>query len=207
MTTNTATRSPQKRSGYDRADLDFYIEPEWTVELLLDRERFDGVTWDPACGSGTIPAAFEARGLRCHASDIVDRGWPGTVEHDFLSDGWVDPDRLPVEVDNIVTNPPYGRGVTARRFVNVAREIARCKVAAFVRADFLFSQGRRQLLSEAARVYVLSKRPSCPPGDPYLRGEIEAKGGQHDYCWVVWDRDHTGKPQLDFVMPQEGGGL
>ncbi len=207
MTTDAATRSPQKRSGYDRADLDFYIEPEFVVDLLLDHEAFDGLTWDPACGSGTIPATLEARGLRTQASDLVDRGWPGTVIHDFLGDGWVDPDRLAVEVDNIVTNPPYGRGVTARRFVETARQIARRKVAVFVRADFLFSQGRRQLLSEAARVWVLSKRPSCPPGDPYLRGEIQAKGGSHDYCWVVWDAAHTGRPQIDFVMPQEGGGL
>lgn len=197
------TQSPQKRSGYDRADLDFYIEPQWTVELLLDREPFDGLTWDPACGSGTIPAAFEARGLDVRASDLVDRGWPETVLHDFLGNGWVDPDQLPVVVDNIVTNPPYGRGVTARRFVETARQIAQRKVAVFVRGDFLFSQGRRHLLSDAARVYVLSKRPSCPPGDAYLRGEIEAKGGQHDYCWVLWDAEHTGATEVCWVMPEE----
>ena len=61
------------RSAYARADLEWYQEPPWVSERLLDAERFDGGAHDPACGVGTIPDVLASRGLPFSGADIVDR--------------------------------------------------------------------------------------------------------------------------------------
>jgi len=178
-----------KRSGYERDGLDWYVEPRWCVDLLLDHEPFDGLTWDPACGGGVIPEALWERNLQVECSDVVDRGCVGHFDHDFLA---VVPPFVP---DNILTNPPYRH---ATEFILRARCIARRKVAVITRLDFLASQRRKPLFDGAARVWVLSKRPSMPPGG----FEGPAKGGQHDYCWVVWDRAHRGPCRIGWLAPE-----
>ena len=68
-------RGYPRRSGYARVDRDFYVEPRWVVELLLDVETFEGAVYDPACGSGTIPSVCLQRGIPATGSDIVHRGF------------------------------------------------------------------------------------------------------------------------------------
>lgn len=43
------------------------------------------------------------------------------------------------------------------------------------------------------RIYILTPRPSCPPGEYLLNGG-KAGGGTADWCWLVWDLQspHTG---------------
>lgn len=163
-----------------RDEDDWYVEPEWCVEALLDAERFEGPIWDPACGSGTIPRVCHRRGYEVYGSDIVDRGCPGWWKQDFVRDplGRV----LPY---SIVTNPPYK---LAETFVRRALNACTGKVAMLVQAKFLFSQQRHKLFTQQppSTVYILSRRPSMPPGRAYLAGEVEAKGGKVDYCWLVW---------------------
>ncbi len=108
-----------------RHDMDFYVEPRWVVDALLDAEEIPGPAWDPACGSGTIPRALRERGVSCRASDAADRG-AGDV-HDFLG----------------LAAPPFAR-------------------------------------------------PSMPPGDKLLAGEVKAAGGKMDYCWMIWCIGHKG---------------
>lgn len=174
---------------YERADGDFYCEPAWTVELLADAEPFVGEIWDPCCGSGTIPAVFEARGYRTFASDIADRGAPAASIGDFLA--------YHRQADNIVTNPPFS---LAERFITHALKLARLKVPVLVPLSFLAGQRRHALFAanRLARVYVLSKRPSMPPGG---RG-IEARGGKTDYCWIVFDHGHRGPAQIEWLRPR-----
>jgi hypothetical protein len=61
------------RSAYARTADDWYVEPPWVSERLLDAERFDGGAHDPACGVGTIPGVLQSRGLPASGADIVDR--------------------------------------------------------------------------------------------------------------------------------------
>jgi hypothetical protein len=49
---------------YKPDDDDFFVEPEWTVDLLLDAEQFDGILLDPACGIGTIVHSCWDYGIR-----------------------------------------------------------------------------------------------------------------------------------------------
>lgn len=169
-----------------RDGLDFYIEPRWTVDALLDVEPFIGQIWDPACGSGTILMACANRyGIdRVTGSDIADRGVGGV--QDFL-----DPQYQFVNVENIICNPPYG---VAEAFVRRSLGIASRKVAMLVQSKFPYSQTRHALFSSypPARIYFLSDRPSMPPGDLLLAGKIKPEGGKLDFLWMVWE---AGRPE------------
>jgi len=170
----------QEPGAFPRHVDDFYIEPAWSVELLLDAEPFVGVVWDPACGSGTIVKTCSARGIDAVGSDIVDRGFGGV--QDFL-----DPAAEFVNVHNIVSNPPYR---DAADFIARALAVARRKVAMLVQSKFPYSQRRHALFTEhpPSTLYFLSTRPSMPPGDKLLAGTLKAEGGKLDYLWMVWDR-------------------
>jgi hypothetical protein len=172
---------------YRRQREDFYTEPAWTVELLLDAEDFSGFVWDPACGAGTIPQACERRGLRAGGTDIAKR--PYGSRHDFLGD------RTPPwdAVANIVCNPPYR---LAEAFIGRALSIADSKVAMLVQAKFPYSQRRHALFTARppTRLYFLSTRPSMPPGDQLLAGTVRPAGGKLDYLWMVWDAARRGGP-------------
>lgn len=178
--------APQPRQAQD-----WYVEPAWCVDALIQAERFEGAIWDPACGCGTIPQRFRAAGYLAAGTDIADRGFGGV--HDFLSG------EAKVDAQNIVCNPPYK---LAPEFIRQALALADRKVAMIVQQQFPYSQGRHALFTQTplARLYFLSQRPSMPPGDKLLAGEIEAKGGSVDYLWMVWDKAHTGAPTAHWLL-------
>lgn len=169
-----------------RHDLDWYVEPAWTVETLLGAGIIGrgAEAWDPACGSGTIPRTLDAAGIRCFATDVAERGWGGV--HDFLG---MEPPPLS-HVEWIVTNPPYG---VAQEFVERGLTLAD-SVAVLVQSKFPYSQRRHRLFTQhpPSHLLFLSDRPSMPPGDKLAAGTVEAKGGKTDYLWMVWDRAHEG---------------
>jgi hypothetical protein len=174
-----------RASGYARAANDFYTEPSWIVQALLGVEEFPGVTHDPACGIGTIPKAFHAKGLECGGSDIVDRGF-GAVEDFFITSG---------RVDNIVSNPPFSE---TERFVERALTIAQHKVAILARLAFLEGVKRRDGFfrrTPLARVWVSSRRVSMPPGGT----DIPAKGGSIPFAWFVFRHGFNGEPTIGWV--------
>lgn len=192
----------RKAPQYDRAADDWYIEPGWCVDLLLSAERFEGRTIDPACGIGTIPKAFGRAGLDCSGCDLRDRGY-GISGVDFLTsdfDGW-----MTGPWDNIVTNPPYGKGKVAVAFIEKARRIASNKVAVVVNEKFLYSDRRHALFTGGGlyRVYFLSSRPSMPPGHMLQAGQIEAKGGAVNYAWLVFLRGYAGVPTCHWLKRPE----
>lgn len=178
---------------HQRHSLDFYTEPEWTVDLLLDAESFEGEVWDPACGSGTIPRRCVARGIEATGSDIANRGF-GEVA-DFLDPALEGARGYDL---NVVTNPPYG---LAEAFIRRGLAIASRKVAVLVQSKFPYSQRRHALftLFPPRRIYFLSTRPSMPPGDKLLAGTVEAKGGKLDYCWIVWEAGWLGTTEAHWL--------
>lgn len=170
---------------YDRPADDWYVDPVWCTELLLKHERFVGEIYDPCAGGGNIVTACRAAGLPTKASDIAPKS-DGIVALDFLS--------YSERYQNIIFNPPYK---DAERFIRHALSLATSKVAALVQQQFPFSQARHRLFTETpvARLYLLSTRPSMPPGRLLQSGEIKAAGGKTDYLWIIWDHDHKGPPQ------------
>lgn len=170
---------------HKRHSLDFYTEPAFTVELLLDAEDIPGPVLDPACGSGTIVKVCQTRGIEAHGSDIAERPF-GQSGVDFLLMDSL-PDLGGRAIASIVCNPPY---VLAEQFARRALGLATAKVALLLQSKFPYSQRRYNFFAEhpPSRIYFLSTRPSMPPGDDLIAGTVEAKGGKLDYCWLTWDQ-------------------
>jgi hypothetical protein len=163
----------------------------WAVDALLDAEPFRGSVFDPFCGGGTIPAHCRARGMRANGSDI--QSISGCAGGDFF----VSTRRH----DDIISNPPH---VLAARASRHALKVARCKVAFFLRFNFLESQCRDTFFRDVplSRALVMARRVSCPgiqAGERDRWGcliQSEEQGGKSVYAWCVFDHCHTGEPRL-----------
>jgi hypothetical protein len=93
------------------------------------------------------------------------------------------------EAFSIITNPPFFRAKGTEQAIRRALDIAKHKVCIFTDVRFLNGGTRAKgLFSEAppSRIWYLSPRPSCPPGE-FLKAGNKAGGGTADYCWMVWD--------------------
>lgn len=171
---------------WERDDLDWYVEPKRATEQLLTVERFVGRIHDPSCGQGNIVTTLITHGYHASGSDLVDRtggaGWfRGGA--DFLSDG-------AMYAENIVMNPPFFRAKGAEAFIRKAIQVATAKIAAFVDIRFLAGDGRANgLFAEHPpnRVWIVTPRVSCPPGQ-YLLDGGKAGNGSSDWCWLIWDK-------------------
>lgn len=189
------TRAPKaKHSGRDREALDWYREPRWAVEALFGTLPILGPVLDPAAGGGTIPDVARSRGIEAWGTDLAHRDVPGVIGgHDFLNQ------RTCLQPVDIVSNPPYKHAVA---WLHRSLEVASHRVCLLVRNDFLSSQDRYGLFkgTPVEGVLILSRRPSMPPGpaDP-----DEAKGGQHDFCWIVWNKTlpEAHRPWIDWLDP------
>jgi hypothetical protein len=179
-------------SDYERIPNEWYVEPRWCVEQLLDAEDFTGEVLDPCCGGGNIVAACLARGIPASGSDIVDRGF-GEVRNLFT---------ITESVDNIISNPPYGnpKGI-AEKCARHMLTLARRKVVLILRMPFWESRKRNSFFREfpPVRWYPCSDRPSMPNGKPVNERDrfgalIQPKssGGTMPYGWFVWERGYCG---------------
>lgn len=183
----TAAARPLKRDHvFDRAEHDWYQEPSWVTTALLSVERFVGPCLDPACGGGNIVEALMASGIHARGTDIITRTGADWFlgEADFLS-AYVAKDAFP----NIVCNPPYKGGKGSEAFIRKALSLASGKVAMFVDIRFLAGATRANgLFAEhpPTRIWIVTPRPSCPPGAWLAQGN-KAGGGTADYCWIVYD--------------------
>ena len=191
------------KSDYERAEEDWYVEPSWCVEALADYTDIRGTIWDPACGSGTIPKVFAARGHEVLASDVVDRGFLGTEVYDFLSKE-NDPWWWRSDARTIVTNPPFDQ---SEAFVRKALSNPGVgQVCIIQQTRFLNSKGRYTLFTEypPTDVMILSRRPSMPPGnklEEMIANGTAFKGGAIDYVWIIWRRGYRGDTRLQWLNP------
>lgn len=179
---------PKKAHVWKRDRLDWYVEPIEATRALLDRERFIGGIWDPACGQGNIVKACVERGYTAWGSDLVERGLVPTTIRDFLND-WPAADTEALAA-NIICNPPFFKAKGAEAFVRRALELVHGKVCMFLDIRFLAGHKRATglfLEHPPHRVWIVTPRVSCPPGD-YLAAGNKAGGGSADWCWFVWDQ-------------------
>jgi hypothetical protein len=183
-----------QRAFYVRDPLDFYIEDRACVDSLLAAETFPLPILDPCCGSGNIVRACQVRGWQAVGSDIAHRGF-GIGGVNFLTDSMVIP------AQSIICNPPYK---VATDFAYRAFQFGLAKLALLVQLKFLASQGRYRLFDgfPPRAIHILSRRPSMPPGEKYLAGEVEAENGKMDFCWIVWERNHVGPTIASWCPPE-----
>lgn len=170
---------------------DFFPTPAWATHALIAHENFQGSIWEPACGDGAMSEVLKLTGKHVISSDLYDRGY-GTPGFDFLK-GQCSPPAA-----NVVTNPPFR---LAEEFVRQAlKTISRTGKAAFLlRLAFLEGAGRAKGLFKehpVSRIWVFSERITFYPPDTPVAG-----GGTMAYAWFVWDRTHTGPPEIHWLQP------
>jgi hypothetical protein len=176
---------------WNQNEFHWYVEGSECTRALLRAEKFAGVIYDPCCGQGNIIKACWASGVSAYGSDIEKRTTESWFmgEHDFLGDSPFDDQCLSDPGMSIIMNPPFYRAVGTEAFIRKALTVAKHKVACFVDMKFLSGSARAKgVYAEhpPSRVWLLSPRPSCPPGEYLLAGN-KAGGGTTDYCWLVWD--------------------
>lgn len=190
----------KKAHVWERDGLDWYQEPPSATAQLLSAETFSGQILDPSAGAGNIVTTLRAAGLSAWGTDVAMRVPPGTDWHLGLHDFLDDAKPWPAWA-NIVMNPPFYRAKGAEAFVRKALKVAEKKVCAFLDVKFLAGDGRANgLFSEhpPARVWIITPRPSCPPGEYLLAGN-KAGGGTADWCWIVWDKQASGPTALGWL--------
>jgi hypothetical protein len=170
----------------------FYVEPHWVDERLFAVESFVGTVVDRACGLGRIPEAARRAGYRTTATDIVDRGYKHfDGELDFL--------RSDRHIENLVSNPPFH---FCNEFTHHALKLAAKKVALIWLTRRLNAAHWLQS-TPLARVYLLTPRPSMPPGHIILAGE-KPGGGIQDFAWLVFEHGHVGPPVMRWLHRDPG---
>jgi hypothetical protein len=163
-----------------------YVEPFWVSERLFQEEQFAGGIYDPACGFGRIIDSAVKAGHIAHGADIVDRRGRGDVQ-DFLQNHISSP-------NNIVSNPPFDN---FEAFTRHALNRASHKVALIMPTARLNAARWLEQLP-LRRVWLLTPRPSMPPGHVITTGG-KVGGGKSDYCWLVFEHGYRGKPELQWM--------
>lgn len=184
--------TPVNAHSWEREAHEHYVEPFWCSERLFQEERFDGPVWDPCCGFGRIPDSAIKAGLHAIGSDIVDRGWRDLCgKFDFLTHGR----QIDTRGFDIVCNPPFSIAASfARHALNMdgARKVAMIFPTARLNAAHWLRE------TPLARVWLMTPRPSMPPGHTITRGE-KPGGGKVDFCWLVWTRGNLGPPEMRWL--------
>lgn len=185
---------------FARADRDHYVEPDWVSGRLFAVAQFDGPILDPCCGWGRIiEAAITAGYTGSFGSDVFDRrhGKP-TWQYRTLDilglhrereyDWWR---RAPT----IVTNPPFDE---MENIAGRCLALASSAVAMICPVRRLPAAWRWIERTPLARVWLLTPRPSMPPGSHIAAGG-PVGGGTVDYCWLVWRKDHVGPAEIKWL--------
>lgn len=186
---DVAAAAPVKAHSWEREKHEHYVEPHWCSERLFAVEQFEGAIWDPCCGFGRIPEAARRAGHEAVGTDVVDRGWHGFGGRlDFIGSG-------NAYAPNIVANPPFNIvGRFARRAIDLP---------GVVKVAMIFPTARLNAAhwihdTPLARVWLMTPRPSMPPGHTIAAGE-KPGGGKMDFCWLVWERGHVGTPVMQWL--------
>ena len=157
----------------ERENNDYYATEPKAAHLLMEVEQFSPMIWECACGEGHLAKEFEKAGYHVYATDLIDRGYG--YQQDFLKC-----EAPPVAGFDIITNPPYSK---AQEFVEHALDISSdgCKVAMFLKIQFLEGKARRDLFEKypPKTVYVSSSRLRCA-----MNGDFEKYAKSTAICYA-----------------------
>jgi hypothetical protein len=160
-----------------------YPTPPEPVEKFIEAEKpylwrhfqvRGARVWEPACGFGAMCEVFRTFGIISVASDLVDRGYPGTLQCDFLADS------LPAVACGlpIITNPPFKH---AEAFLRRAFATGAPYVAMLLKSNYFHTQSR------AAGLWA----EHTPDREYPVGWRVDFTGGgsnHFDVSWWVWDR-------------------
>lgn len=180
-----AMTSKQRHRKSDRGH-DLYETPPEAVRALLACERLPHTLWEASCGRGAIVRVLRGAGHDVLATDLVDYGSP---DQDFTGFDFLTATRLPLGVDAIIQNPPFGQ---ANMFVRKSLELC-SRVYMLLRIQYLESIGRKDILDQLERVHVFSNRLPMLHRDGW---EGPKASSTQCFAWFVFDRYHQGATQL-----------
>lgn len=176
----------------EREENDFYATDPKAMKDLLEREPISAMVWEPAVGKGHLADVLKASGRTVRCSDLVDRGYPGTEQLDFLSQNgcWE---------GDIITNPPYK---FADEFVLKALDSVRegSRICMFLKLTYLEGQARYDAVYRRyppKTVYVYVKRIQCAKN-----GEFKGTSAVC-YAWFVWQKGFVGDPTIKWIAPED----
>lgn len=179
----------QGREKRSRSSLNFFPTPPWAtralVEIVLPAigvSLRDRIVWEPACGAGHMARVLEEYAEQVIASDVHDYGIGARVGS-FIGEG-IDVVRLDpwIELDAIITNPPYKIGV---EFIERAIADGVPLVAMLLRTNFLDGLGKYRrvfkphppaIVAQFAERVPMHEERWDPDGDTMT-----------PYAWFVWN--------------------
>lgn len=174
--------------AWEREINEHYVEPHWCSERLFWEESFQGEILDPCCGFGRIVESAKKAGLHASGSDIVDRGYRDLLHTaDFLG-------RFP-PYENIVCNPPFN---AVDKFALHALANASVRKVAMIFPTARLNAAHWLKETPLARVWLMTPRPSMPPGHTIAAGQKPGEG-KMDFCWLVWERGFIGETSIKWL--------
>jgi hypothetical protein len=178
----TDAAQPIKAHKFVRESNEHYVEPFWCSERLFEEEKFEVGIWDPCCGFGRIPDSAVKAGLIGIGTDIVDRGYRGLSGlYSFMnSDVALAP--------NIVGNPPFN---IAGQFIRHAIGMPGIHKVAMIFPTARLNAAHWLRYTPLARVWLMTPRPSMPPGYTITAGQ-KPGSGKTDFCWLVFTKGRIG---------------
>lgn len=188
-----ATLGATNHSNGIREENDFYATEPKAVKLLCEKEIFNSSILEPCAGLGHISEVLKEYGYNVLSYDLIDRGY-GIGNFDFLIDE-LELYKKDIPFD-IVTNPPYS---LAEQFVRRAIQVIpnNCKVAMFLKLQFLEGKSRRKLFDVCPPkvVYVSSARLQCAKNANFVKNGNNAQA----YAWFVWEKGFYGNPIIKWI--------
>ena len=180
---------------HQRHPEDFYPTHPAITKMLLDREELDGNIWEPACGRGDMSQVFIDNGYDVLSTDLIDRGY-GEGGIDFLADDQIS--RFG-SVDNIITNPPFK---FALDFVLQAKKIARKKICILNETMFLDGIKRYEMWMD--KEFPLKTMYQFSGRVVFRKNEVadQSQSGLIPWAWFVFEKGYTGKPTIDWILPE-----
>lgn len=185
----------------DRVSYDFYATDPIAVQKLLHKYSINGSEiLEPCVGNGNIANTinkFYNNKPNITGIDIVDRGYPNTIVHDYLT--W----ETDKKFDCIITNPPYS---LAKEFVEKSIPLLNDgydedgypngQLIMFLKIQFLEGIKRKELFEKypPKYIYVFRNRMATwnngEPLDP--NGKRWATTMCH--AWFVWEKGSMTEP-------------
>lgn len=163
---------------------DWYPTPPEATIALLEREKFTGTIWEPACGDGAMSKVMVDAGYEVISTDLYDRGY-GVSGEDFLFSTRT--------ADNVVTNPPFTLG---EEFIWKALSATTGKVVMLTKLQFLEGAKRKRMFESTPlkTVYVFSKRLTMT-----RNGEKMKNSGMIAFAFLVWEHGYQGAPSVQWI--------
>ena len=186
---------------HGRVDNDFYATDPVAVHKLLMKYSINGSEiLEPCVGNGNIANAvkeFYTNKLNVTGLDIVDRGYPNTIVHDYLT--W----NTDKKFDCIISNPPYS---LAKEFVEKSMELltdgcdedgySKGQLIMFLKIQFLEGVKRKELFDKYPPKYIYvfrNRMATWNNGEPLdQNGKKWATTMCH--AWFVWEKGSTTEP-------------